>query len=86
MISVIKFALNVNKKFVDHAAMVIKLDQRPRDIYVLEVSPGEKVQVINWRDIKKKYGDEKLYTNISFRHLTFERTSETMEIITKFYL
>ena len=69
--------------------MVIKLDDtthsRLRDVYILEVAPGKSVQIVNWNQIKKDYGDDKKYSNISIRHLDYERKEETMEIIKLFY-
>ena len=84
MLSVRQRALVANGNCVDDAALVLKFDSRPRDVYFLEVAPGARVQVKNWREAKSKYGDDKLYSSIAIRHLDYERDEGLTEVIEKF--
>ena len=65
--------------------MVLKLEKNPRDVYLLEVEPGSKVNVKNWKDYKKRYGDDKHYLNIAVRYLEYDRPEGTPEMVGAFY-
>ena len=70
-----------NSEF-DHAAMGVKYSSEPWDVYYIEATSNNGVSFIRWSGIKHAIGT--FYDKVVLRHLDWERTDESLELLEKF--
>ena len=65
----------------DHMAMVLKFESWPNEVFVLTSLPKQGVVIQPWSDLRKLTST---YSKIAIRHLNWERSDESLNIINEF--
>ena len=64
---------------VDHAAMVLKFGSEPDEVFFMESTSNFGAHLTSWSAIRHEVGN--YYTKVALRHLNWERTDESLEIL-----
>ena len=64
--------------------MVVMFASRPNEIWFMEAVGRDGVRLNNWETAKSCIGE--YFTKIAFRHLEWERTEESLNIVNQFLL
>ena len=67
---------------LDHAALVLKFDSEPNEVYLIEATSNRGVQLKKWREIKHNLGS--FYEKIAHRHLEWERPDSSIDLLEQF--
>ena len=62
--------------------MVLKYDDRPGGVSLLEVTPDQGVVITSWADIRDLHGLQ--YLKVALRHLQWKRPNKSRDIIEEF--
>lgn len=62
--------------------MVVKYGSEPWDVFYIEATSNNGVSFIRWSDIRHAVGD--FYDKVVLRHLDWERSDESLELLEKF--
>ena len=67
---------------LDHAALVLKFDSEPNEVYLIEATANLGVQLKKWSQIKHNLGS--FYEKIALRHLEWERPDSSIDLLEQF--
>ena len=68
--------------FVDHAAMVLKFEEHPNEIFFLEATSNMGVALRRWSGIRHALGT--FYKRVVIRHLEWDRPDESLDNLEAF--
>ena len=60
----------------DHVAMVLKFEQTPDEVFLIEATGNTGVSLNRWEFLKPHVGTGKFYEKLVHRHIEFERGDE----------
>ena len=63
----------------DHAAMVLKFGSEPEECFFIEATSNQGVAIKRWTGMKHALGN--FYTKIVLRHLSYERSDESLNLL-----
>ena len=70
-----------NSEF-DHAAMVLKFGSEPNEVFFIEATSNQGVALKRFSGMKHALGS--FYSKIALRHLDWDRSDESLEILEQF--
>ena len=65
------------KVFTDHAAVILKFEEHPNEVFFLEATSNNGVSLRRWSTIKQHLGT--FYLRVVIRHIDWERTESSLE-------
>ena len=70
--------------YFDHVAMVLKFEQDPNEVYLVEATGGNGVALNRWDLLKDHVGPGKFYKKMILRHVNFDRGDRMVDNLEKF--
>ena len=64
---------------IDHVAMILRFGSFPEDVFFMESTSNYGVQLTRWSSISQHVGN--YYKKVAFRHLEWDRTDESLEVL-----
>jgi hypothetical protein len=74
--------INLILTVADHAAMILKFEEHPEEVFFLEATSNNGVSLRRWSNIRPFLGT--FYTKVVHRHIDWERTESSLENLEKF--
>lgn len=62
---------------IDHAAVILKFEEHPNEVFFLEATSNNGVSLRRWSSIKPHLGT--FYLKVVIRHIDWERTESSLE-------
>lgn len=82
----------MNSKFIrgftngsfDHVAMVLKFENEPNEVFMIDATANRGVALNKWSYIRDNCGSGKFYSHVVFRHVNINRTNEMVDALELF--
>mmetsp|Transcript_17538 Transcript_17538/g.29584 ORF Transcript_17538/g.29584 Transcript_17538/m.29584 type:complete len:240 (+) Transcript_17538:294-1013(+) len=68
----------------DHVAMVLKFENDPDEVYLVEATGNMGVSLNRWLFLRDHIGKGKFYRKVVFRHINFDRGDKMVESLEQF--
>lgn len=73
-----------SKSHFDHVAMLLKFETDPDEVYLVEATGNNGVDINRWSFLKNHIGQGKFYDKVVYRHVDFDRSDDMFSKLEKF--